>query len=262
MFDTCVYGVDFLAPFPYRCGQQMKKHLYNAKLSKVRWFVKRFGATEIALKPLRTIFAPLIIPFLQKRRFPFKSEELQLFYHAYNMTWASERCVEVPIGRWYVRAFQGRRILEVGNVLAHYGAIQHRVLDKFERGPGIINEDIVDFHPPEPLDLIVSISTFEHIGFDDESELPSSSKIQAAIAACRKMLAPEGTLAMTIPIGYNPDLDDLIKQSKLGAAARYFLKRTGKTEWEPCGEDEALRHKYKTPYPYANSIMVAEFTAA
>src|SRR5437762_3310824 len=78
---------------------RVKKHLYNSKLSKVKWFVDRFGWREVALKPLRNIFAPVIIPTLPKKTFKYKGEDLPYVYHRYNMTWDSERCVEVPIGR-------------------------------------------------------------------------------------------------------------------------------------------------------------------
>src|SRR4051812_21386765 len=83
-------SVAYLAAFA-----MTKKHLYNTSFGKVRWFVDRFGAGELFLKPARTILAPLIIPFIKKRSFYFQGNELPLFYHDYNMTWASERCLEV-----------------------------------------------------------------------------------------------------------------------------------------------------------------------
>src|SRR3954469_21710129 len=117
---------------------RVKKHLYNSKLSKVKWFVNRFGWKEVALKPLRNVFAPVIIPTLPKRTFRYKGEELPYLYHRYNMTWASERCVEAPIGRWWAGRFDPATVLEVGNVLSHYGPVQHQILDKFETGKGVI----------------------------------------------------------------------------------------------------------------------------
>jgi hypothetical protein len=239
----------------------VKKHLYNSKLSKVRWFVNRFGWREVALKPLRNIFAPVIIPRLPARTFRYKGEELPYLYHRYNMTWASERCVEAPIGRWWAARFPAESVLEVGNVLSHYGPIQHRVLDKFEKAPGVINEDILDYRPPKKLKLVFSISTFEHIGFDDESEGSSAEKILAAIDACRAMLEPGGALVITIPINYNPELDELIATGKLPPNSRTFLFRRAYTDWVEADEANALKARYKSPFPYANAIMVAEFPA-
>lgn len=236
-----------------------KKHLYNTRLGKFRWFIERFGAGELALKPLRTIFAPVIVPMLKPAAFPFAGTELPYFYHGYNMTWASERGVEVPIARWYLGQATGGRVLEVGNVLSHYGPVSHEILDKFEKGPGVINEDIISFQPDKQYDLIISISTFEHIGFDDEAESSSSEKILEAIAACRRLLSPGGKLVITVPISYNPELNELIKDKRLGYAKAFFLKRIAPRQWKEVSPQEALQSKYKTPFPYANAIMVAEF---
>ncbi len=240
----------------------MKKHLYNTTLGKVPWFIKRFGLAEIFLKPLRLVAAPLIIPVLPKMSFELAGEKLECFYHRYNMTWASERCVEIPIARKYLEGRAGGAILEVGNVLSHYFTVQHEVLDKFETGPGIINQDILHYQPGKRYDLILSLSTFEHIGFDDDSVEPSSQKIQAAIATCQGLLNPGGTLVLTLPIGYNPDLDELIRSRRLNSAREFFLRRRARLQWEPAPRDEALRCRYKHPFPYANALLIAEFGMA
>ncbi|MBT3614639.1 MAG: hypothetical protein HN524_01475, partial [Verrucomicrobia bacterium] len=166
----------------------MGSHLYNSRLGKVAWFVRRFGAAELFLKPLRCVFASLIIPRLAKAEFVFEDKSLPLFYHRYNMTWATERAVEVPIAQEFIERFAGKRVLEVGNVTPHYLDTAHTVLDKYERGPGIINEDIAGYSPPERFDLILSVSTFEHIGYDDEANGESGEKISQAITICRRLL--------------------------------------------------------------------------
>ncbi|HAL04611.1 MAG TPA: hypothetical protein DCP58_05820, partial [Verrucomicrobiales bacterium] len=112
----------------------MVSHLYNSRLGKVVWFVRRFGAGELLMKPLRCAFAPFIIPRLARREFTYYDKTLLLFYHGYNMTWANERAVEVPIAREYLGRHTGQRVLEVGNVLSHYGDVDHVVLDKYEQG--------------------------------------------------------------------------------------------------------------------------------
>ncbi len=239
----------------------MKRHLYNSKLGKVSWFVKRFGPAEVILKPVRMLFAPLIIPFLPEEHFNFHGQQLRMFYHRYNMTWASERCVEVPLARFYLEQHAGGRILEVGNVLSHYSPVDHAVLDKFEKGPGVINEDVVLFTPAVKYDLILSISTFEHIGFDDDSTSASAPKILGALAACRKLLSPPGRLIITVPIGYNPELDELIRTGALGATRKTFLKKTETRLWISVDQSTGLECKYRKPFPYANAILVAEFEA-
>ena len=240
----------------------MKKHLYNTTLGKAPWFIERFGAAEMFFKPLRLVFAPAILATLPRKTFEFQGRALDCFYHRYNMTWACERCVEIPAAREYLKRFQGQRILEVGNVLSHYAPVQHQVLDKFEKAEGVINQDILDFRPPERFDLILSISTFEHIGFDDESTEPSRDKIKAAIAACRALLRPGGLLVVTMPIGYNPDADALIASGELGCDREHFLRRETRLDWKPATRAEALQCRYKTPFPYANAVIFAEFGPA
>ncbi len=237
----------------------MGAHLYNSGVGKVAWFVRRFGAAELLLKPLRCAFAPWIIPRLAKREFIFEDQALPLFYHRYNMTWANERAVEVPIAAEFLRRFDGKSVLEVGNVTPHYLDTAHTVIDKYERGPGIVNDDIADFAPGERFDLILSVSTFEHIGFDDEADGDSGEKIARAIATCRGLLAAEGRLVLTLPLGYNPALDRRIAEGQLGSDQVVFLKRTGRLEWQGVAAGEALACEYGRPFPYANAVMIAQF---
>lgn len=238
----------------------MSKHLYNTVVGKVPWFIKRFGAAELILKPLRVLFAPAIIPLLPKKQFEFNGRSLNCFYHRYNMTWAGERCIEIPIAKSYLDQFPGKRVLEVGNVLSHYFPVDHDILDKFEKRPGIINEDIIGFAPAKQYELILSISTFEHIGFDDEAEESSRQKIQSAIAACKtRLLAPGGKLVVTVPVGYNPELDQMMERGELSASAEFYMRRMHKLDWVPSAKADALNCRFRTPFPYANAILVAEF---
>jgi hypothetical protein len=238
---------------------EQKKHLYNSRLGKVRWFVHRFGAREVFLKPLRMALAPLIIPTLGQKTFRFRGETLPYLLHRYNMTWASERCVEVPIARSSAQKHSPERTLEIGNVLAHYGAVSHDILDKFEKGPGVINQDVLSFRPKKLYSLIISVSTFEHIGYDDEAIGSSAEKIKAAIKTCLQWLDPTGELIITVPIGYNPELDLLLRENKLGAADEWYLRKHGRLDWRECSKNEALACRYKEPFPYANAVAVARF---
>lgn len=237
----------------------MGAHLYSARWKKVAWFIRRFGLAEVFKKPLRMAFAPLIISRLPKGEFTYQTRRLEYFYHRYNMTWASERCVEVPIALEAIARHRGEHILEVGNVLSHYQPVTHDLVDKYEPGPTGIAQDIAEYVPTEPYGLIISISTFEHIGFDDDAATSSADKILAALQNCRRMLQPSGELVVTVPIGYNPELDRMISRRELGAERETFLGRRTALEWRECSREEALVCQYRRPFPYANAIMVAEF---
>jgi SAM-dependent methyltransferase len=150
----------------------------------------------------------------------------------------------------------------VGHVLGHYGNHDHAVLDKYETAAGVINEDITTWQTEERFDLILSISTFEHIGFDDDATGGSADKILAAIAACRKLLNPQGRLAITVPLGYNPDLDRLIECNALGEDRGWFLLRHGPREWKEVARHQAMGTPFGRPFPFANGLLVAEFDAS
>ena len=237
----------------------MEKHLYNSKLGKIFWFVQRFGIKEIFMKPLRIIFAPLIIKIKKRKRFIFDKKEYSLFYSKYNITWANERCVEIPVILNYIRD-KKMKILEVGNVLSHYFPVKWDILDKYEVGKNVINKDILDYLPSEKYDVIISISTFEHIGYDDDKVGNSSAKILDVLKNLkRNCLKPGGKIIFTVPIGYNPELDSLIKNEEIDFKSQKFLKKFGKSKWIEVTKEEAMVSKYGRPYPYGNCIMIGEY---
>ncbi|MBN1677269.1 MAG: hypothetical protein JW880_01895, partial [Candidatus Thermoplasmatota archaeon] len=100
--------------------------------------------------------------------FSLQGTKYRYFIHRHNTTWKNERCVEIPIVRKILDEYQGKTVLEVGNVLSHYFAVGHDVVDKYEASPGVVNQDVVDFRPGREYDLIVSISTMEHVGWDED----------------------------------------------------------------------------------------------
>ena len=247
-------------------GQQMSaepvkpnRHLYNSGLGKVAWFIRRFGFKELFRKPWRMMLSSRILKSLPDGEFCFDDTTLRYFYHRYNCTWANERCVEIPIACHYLTKCDPNDTLEVGNVLSHYFTVPHQVVDKFERGEGVINCDILDFKPDRRFQLIISISTFEHIGLDDSTSEGSRIKIPQAMAACRALLAPSGKLLITAPIGYNHELDNMITDGTLGPKQQWFLRRVGQLKWTTSDWSSVANCRYGTPYPYANAIMVGEF---
>ena len=151
--------------------------------------------------------------FLKKRRvFLFDGLPFQYFYARYNKTWKNERAVEIPVFLQYLAQHHGK-VLEVGQVLKHYASLQHEVLDKYERGAGILNEDAVHFVPQKKYDCVVSVSTMEHVGVDDNPVRP-----QNAVAALkniqRQYLTPQGKLFISFPANYNLALMQCIRHSR------------------------------------------------
>src|SRR3989344_2625515 len=106
--------------------------------------------------------------FLSGRTFPYRGRQWRYFFHPYNRTYSNERCVEIAIACSIITQEANKRILEVGNVLSHYAKCDWDILDKFETGDRIINQDAADWQPQGKYDLIISISTLEHIGWGDD----------------------------------------------------------------------------------------------
>ena len=146
--------------------------------------------------------------------FIFQNKRYNYFCHLYNCTCLNERAVEIPIVWEMIKNSRGRKILEVGNVLSHYYDFKHDIVDKYERGCGVINEDIADFQPKEKYDLIVSISTLEHV-----------ERLPLAMQNLKDCLNPGGKIIATLCLGYNPEVDKLLKENRLGFDRQYFLKR-------------------------------------
>jgi SAM-dependent methyltransferase len=196
----------------------------------------------------------LLLTLTGRGTFVFQGRDYRYFHHLYNATWTNERAVEVPIVRRAIEEAREARLLEIGNVLGHYFRLGHDVVDKYESGAGILNRDIVDFRPQEPYDLIVSISTLEHVGWDEDDRDPG--KISRAVEHIRTLLAPGGRAIVTLPFGYNPHLDELVAAGALDVDREHFLLRLGQCEWREVDKADLGRPAYGRPFPGANGLMI------
>jgi SAM-dependent methyltransferase len=195
-----------------------------------------------------------------RRGFTFAGREYPFLYHRHGFTWLNERAVEVPIAARALAEARGGRMLEVGNVLSHYGHGGHTVVDKYERAPGVLNVDALDYQPAEPLDLIISVSTLEHIGWDETVREPA--RAERSIEALARHLAPGGTLLVTLPVGYNPVLDEAIRTGRVRFSDLRALRRTGRTAWEEADPGAVWDVPYDELLCAANAILVGTVTAA
>lgn len=185
--------------------------------------------------------------------FTLGAETYQHFIHPFILD--NERVVELPIALREVERRAGGRILEVGNVLGAYADFPHLVVDKYERASGVLNVDILDYQPATPFDLIVCISTLEHVGWDEVPREPG--KVLRALEAMRGMLAPGGELLVTMPIGYNAEVDALLENNRFPFSQRYFLRRISRdNRWCEAEWREVRGMKFGSPFPCANAIVV------
>lgn len=196
------------------------------------------------------------------RAFSFGGSDLEYAVHRRNYTWTNERCVELPIVLQAINELRSAepnaRVLEVGNVLSHYVEVDHTVVDKYEEGAGVINKDIVGYQGEHRFDLIVSISTIEHIGWDCGEK--QANKIPQAIDSLMANLAAGGRFLVTMPLGFNTFLDDLLDKNAVPFTRRRFLKRVSSdNQWVEADWSEVRGAKYGSPYICANAIVVGEY---
>jgi hypothetical protein len=182
--------------------------------------------------------------------FSWAGARLPYFDHPYNRTALNMRRIEIPIVRWYMRQALSAKpdsvILEVGNVLSHYEEITWPVVDMEE--PGCINMDVRDYTTDTPVDLLISISTVEHI-----TEEPAAN-----IYHLRSLLASDGLGVVTVPLRYNRHLDNRLAEGLTGASAVYAMRMIGGNEWAECTLDEGLeagRHGQCGKWRYGMAVL-------
>ncbi|MBP6857555.1 hypothetical protein KBC25_03975 [Candidatus Pacearchaeota archaeon] len=239
----------------------------NGKISKAVKISKKEGLMSLFYKlflyfvktptmyVLNTL-SSVVIFFKPKRTFYFRGKKLNYLYHRYNTTWKNERTIEVPIAMNYIFQFKDKRILEIGDVLAHYYTGTWDILDKYEKGNKIINQDVIDFKPYYKYDLIISVSTMEHVGFDEEDK--NHFKIIQAIKNIKEDCLKKGGIGIiTMPLGYNPSMDKSLFNGTLNFDEKIFLKRINeKNEWKEVTENQARYAKYGKPFNAANAIVI------
>ncbi len=181
--------------------------------------------------------------------------------HRYNFTWMHERAVEVPVAQAVLveHAARGGRVLEVGHVLGHYGAIEHEVVDKYERDPRVRNIDVLDLEPARRYDLVVSLSTMEHVGIDDEPRDPA--RAVAAVERLRSLVADGGTLLVTVPVGYNRPLVEAIREGQgRFDEVRALVRQGSRMRWREVAPEEVWDLPYDRLLYRARAILVCSFS--
>lgn len=171
-----------------------------------------------------------------------------------------ERRIELPIIYKLVKQYQeeNKKILEIGNVLIQYYPVEHEIIDKYDAATVCIKQDIIDFFPENKYDLIVSISTIEHIGFEAPEER-DDAKIKKAIEhIVNNLLADGGLFVFTVPLGLNTSMDKQIQSNEIRLTNKYFMKRISLVSWEQTDDQTCVGKFYDNPYGCANKLLIGE----
>jgi len=189
--------------------------------------------------------------------FVHEGQEHQQLHHPYNWTWLDERAVEVPLARAVLAAAPpGARVLEIGNVLGHYGPVAHTVVDKYERAPGVVNDDVATLPLDGGYDLVLAISTLEHVGQDEADGDPT--KAVAAVHRLAGALRPGGRLWVTVPVGYNAALEAALLDGAVGVTSLTALREGAGRRWAQVPVEEVRGTAYDWLFYRARAVLVAE----
>jgi SAM-dependent methyltransferase len=195
-----------------------------------------------------------------KATFGWRGGQVRYFNHPYNYTWLNERAVETALALNMLDAYAGGDVLEIGNVTGHYVPARHTVVDKYERAPGVINADVAELELDERFDLILAVSTLEHVGLDEQVQDPG--KPARAITGLKSLLRPDGRLWLTHPVGYNPALDELMRSNDAGFTSLGALRRANdRNVWWEVPIDEVWEATYDRLLYTAHGLVVAEYVS-
>lgn len=130
------------------------------------------------------------------------------------------------------------------------------MIDKYDRSPGVTNADIVDFNPGRRFGTIVSVSTLEHVGWDEVPRDPE--KPLKAVSNIRRLLSQGGTALITVPLGYNPNVDRYVREGRL-FDSQSFMKRISRDDrWEETDHEDVTNAEFSRPYPFANALAIGQ----
>lgn len=175
-----------------------------------------------------------------------------------NKPFDNERAVELAIA-WHILSAHRdpTTVIEIGNVLPHYFPTQHAVLDKFEHHRAVTwNEDVREFVPPFAPELIVSVSSLEHVGHIETPRDPTG--FRRAVDNLLSWLRPGGELFITVPLGYNPSVLALLEDPTQPFDDIDVMKRvSAENEWGFATLGEVREVNYGRPLPCANAVVIA-----
>jgi hypothetical protein len=168
-------------------------------------------------------------------------------YHPYNNPTHSERNVELPLAFWFLEKFRNDlgNVIEVGEVTPFYRQPEHAVYDVAAEKTATIKSDAskIEYHGKH----LLSISTLEHIGTSDYGQTPNPALLPSAL---NQMLSSKDHL-ITFALGYNPQLEDLIKNE------RYIvIERIAPTKWRQTENRRFEDYKYHSPWYAGNAVCV------
>jgi len=194
--------------------------------------------------------------FKSSETFHFDGDVYSYFFHPYCNTWKNERCAVIPIVWKKVMEYRslGKNILEIGNMTSYFYDVDYDILDKYEITNGVINEDVIDFHPSKKYDFIFSIMTLQYVGW---FELPRDHmKTLRAVENLKGLLSPGGKIMIIHGFGENEAMDEFLKNGSFKFSKQFYLKKIADNKWTETDWENVKDMNYDSSTPTATGIFI------
>ncbi|MEO5632925.1 class I SAM-dependent methyltransferase [Gaiella sp.] len=195
-----------------------------------------------------------------------------------------ERLIEVP---WVLSRLRSGCVLEVGYAFAEPAYLAGLVEAAPEElvGVDLAEAEVPGFEtvsadarelpfPDGSFDQILLVSTLEHIGADNElygsPASPDENGRRAALRELRRVLRPDGSLLVTVPLGEPGDhgwfrQDDIGGWTQLFTRAGYFVEEQeayelGEEGWRSAPTFDPRGVVYGTRGPAASAVLCVELS--
>lgn len=183
------------------------------------------------------------------KTFKFDSKQYTYETGEYNNARLNERAVEVPIAAKLLSTHN--KVLEVGNVLSHYGYEVEMVMDMGSEGDYVKSEDVISFNLDGIFDCAICIGVLAHLNVDAALKIVEYTKAS---------LKPGSPYLFTIPHGYNANVDMALTVDAFHTDYIYRMDKkdgelhTWKQEIRRFGEIKDLAYNGKSQW--ANTLYI------
>ena len=183
----------------------------------------------------------------------YEITQAQLFDHKHNRTITNERAVEIPLALRYLKAVgsAGEDLVEVGAVTPYYCDNDHRVIDPYDKR-GTIKARAEDYDFTD--ENVLSISTIEHIGADNQYEARDPMVEGLAFKVLEKIYQESKSCFISWGMGFNLALDETVRKNQHNFN-HFFYHRTGERDWVLLHNPENFNVRYGMPFRCANSVI-------
>jgi hypothetical protein len=192
--------------------------------------------------------------------FTLNAHHYVVFCHTHNCGWPpsrmTERAVEVRLADRWLSHVLGP-VIEIGAVTPYYWPSRvARVVDPADGHPLVT--DRVSLFDIDTTGLnVLCLSTLEHIGSGEYGQpldpIGPTKALAHLTANCRDYL-------ITVPFGYNPDIDAAVFGDASPVPAKFLMRSADGNDWRECSAHEARvppsRRSGKDHFAYANGLAV------